>query len=141
MGADCLAHMFWGVMEDSGRHFRNPLSPEASQERYMDPEIVWLPGTILGHMDDKLACNEPLMNVSVPRQWLVIGATAEAGYQSVGPIRKYQGGWQPPTGYLPYVPKKKAKYSHHLVVMPNNEAHGQVGKIHPGTPGVGQHMV
>ena len=24
--------------------------------------------------------------------------------------------------------------------MPNNEVHGRVGKLHPGTPVVGQHM-
>ena len=43
-------------------------------------------------------------------------------------------------GYLPYVPKKKAEYGHHLVVMPKNEAHGQVLQLQPGTPGVGKHM-
>ena len=92
VGADCLAHMFWGVLDDSFRHFSNPLSPEAAQARYMDHKSVQLPGTRLSHMADKLACNEPLMNVSAPRQWLGRVATAAAGYQSVGPIRKYQGG-------------------------------------------------
>ena len=58
----------------------------------------------------------------------------------MGSIIKYQGLWQPPTGYPPYVPKNQAEYGHHLVVMPNNEVRGQVGKVHPGTPGVGQHM-
>ena len=76
-----------------------------------------------------------------PAQWLGRGATSAAGYQLVGNIRKYQGGWQPPAGYLPYVLKNQAEYGHHLVVMPKNEAHGQVGQIQPGTPGVGQHMV
>ena len=32
----------------------------------MDPESVWILGTRLGHMDEKLTCNEPLMYVSVP---------------------------------------------------------------------------
>ena len=54
----------------------------------MDPKMVRLLGTRLGPMADKMACNEPLMNVSVPRQWLGIGATAASGYQSVGPISK-----------------------------------------------------
>ena len=80
------------------------------------------------------------MNVSVPRQWLGRGATVAEWYQSVGPIRKHQGGWQPPAGYPPYMPKKKADYVHHLVFMPKNEVHGQVGKLHLGTPGVGKHM-
>ena len=84
----------------------------------MDPKSVRLPGTRLGHMADKLAYNEPLVNMSVPRQWLGRGATLSAGYKSVGPIRKYQGGWQPPAGYPPYVTKKQSKYGNHLVVMP-----------------------
>ena len=137
---DCLEHVFWGVLDDSYRHLSNPISPEAAQTRYMDPKIVPLPGTRLGHMADKLAYNEPLMNVSVPRQWLVRGATSEAGYQFVGPVSKYHGGWQPPARYPPYVPKKQAKYGHHLVVMPKNEAHGQVGKLQPGKPGVGKNV-
>ena len=58
----------------------------------MDPKSVWLLGTRLGHMAEKLACNEPLMNVSVPIKWLGRRATAAAGYQSVGPISKYHGG-------------------------------------------------
>ena len=74
-----------------------------------------------------------------PRQWIGRGATAAEGYQSVGPISKYQGGWQPPAGYPPYVPEKKAEYGHHLVVIPKNGAHGQVDQLHPGTPGVGQY--
>ena len=37
VGSDCLAHVFWGVLDDSCRHFSNPLSPEAAQVRYMDP--------------------------------------------------------------------------------------------------------
>ena len=88
VGADFLAHVFWGVLDDSCRHFSNPLSPEAARTRYMDPESVRLPGTRLGNIAEKLAFNEPLINLSVPRQWLVRGATAAAGYQSVGPIRK-----------------------------------------------------
>ena len=67
VGEDCLEHVFWGVLDDSCRHFSNPLSPEAEQERYMDPKIVWIPGTRLVHMADKLACNDSLMNVSVTR--------------------------------------------------------------------------
>ena len=106
----------------------------------MDPKRVRLPGTRLGHMADIRACNDPLINVSVPRQCIGRGATATAGYQSVGPLRKCQGGWQPPAGYPPYVPKKKDEYGHHLVVMPKNEAHDQVGQLKPGTTGVGQHM-
>ena len=70
VGADCLVHVFWEILDNSCWHFRNPLSPEAAQARYMDPEIVRLLGTRLGHMADKLSCNEPLMNVSVRRQWL-----------------------------------------------------------------------
>ena len=81
------------------------------------------------------------MNVSVPRQWLGREAKVAAGYKSVGSIRKYQGGCQPPAGYPQYVIKKQAEYGHHLVVMPNNEAHGQVGQLQPGTPGVGQYTV
>ena len=140
MGADCLVHVFWGVLYDSCRHFSNQLSPEAAQARYMDPKSVRFPGTILGHMADKLACNELLVNVSVPIQWLGRGATAAEGYQSVGPISKYQGGWQPPAGYPPYVPKNQAEYGHHLVFMPKNVVNDQVGQLQPGTPGVGQHM-
>ena len=63
VGADCLAHLLWGVLDDSCSHFINPLLPEAAQARYMDPKSVRLPGTSLGHMVDKLACNDPLMNV------------------------------------------------------------------------------
>ena len=58
----------------------------------------------------------------------------------MGFIRKYQGGWQPPAGYLPYVPKKKAKYGRHPFFMPKNELHGQVGQLQSGAPGIGQHM-
>ena len=140
MGAALPAHVFWGVLDDRCRHFRNPLSPGAAQAIYMDTKSVHLLGTRLGHMDEKLACNKPLMNVSVPRQWLGMGATSLAGYQSVVPIRKYQGGRQPPAGYPPYVPQKQAEYGHHLVVMTKNEVNGQVGQLQPGTPGVGQHM-
>ena len=39
----------------------------------------------------------------------------------------------------PYVTKKQAEYGHHLVFMPKIEAHGQVGQLKPGTPGVGQY--
>ena len=88
----------------------------------MDLKSFRLPGTRLGHMSDKLACNKPLMNVSAPRQWLGRGATAAAGYQSVGPISKHQGGCQPPAGYLPYVPKNKDEYGHHLLFMPHSSA-------------------
>ena len=91
-------------------------------------------------MAEELACNNPLMNVSLPRQWLGRGETAAVGYQSVGPMSKYRGGWKPPTGYLPYVPKNQAEYGHHLVVIPYNEVHGQVGQLHPRKPGVGKHM-
>ena len=108
MGADFLAHVFWGVLDDTCTHLNNTFSPEEVQARYMYPKSVRLPGTRLGHMAEKLACNKQLMDVSVPRQWLRRGATAAAGYQSVGPIRKYQGGWQPPAGYPPYVPKNQA---------------------------------
>ena len=88
VGADFLEHVFRGVLENSCRHFRNPLSPESAQARSMDPNSVRLPGTRLVHMAEKLACNKPLMNVSVPRKWLGRGAEAAAEYQSVGPIRK-----------------------------------------------------
>ena len=91
MRADFLAHVFWGVLDNRYRHLINPLSPKAEQARYMNPENVWLPGTRPVHMDVKMVCNEQLMNVSVP-QWLEKRATAEAGYQSVGKIKKYQGG-------------------------------------------------
>ena len=87
--ADCLVHVFGGVLDDSCRHFRNLVSLEAVQSIYMNTKIVRLQGTILGHMDEKLACNEPLTNVSVPRHWLGRGATAAAGIHSVGPISKY----------------------------------------------------
>ena len=127
--ADFMAHVFWGVLDDSCRHFRNPLSPESARERYIVPESVWLLGTRLGHMAGKLACNEPLMIVSVTRLWLGRGATAAAGYQSVVPISKYQGGWQPTTGYLPYVPQKQANYGHHPFVMPKNEVYVRVGQL------------
>ena len=50
VGADCLDHVFWGLPDDSCRHFGNALSPEAARARYMDPESVQLLGTILGHM-------------------------------------------------------------------------------------------
>ena len=80
---DCLVQVFWGVLDDSCKHFRNPLSSESAQTRYMDPESVCLPGTRLGHMDEKLACNETLMNVSVPRQWIGREAAEEVWFQSV----------------------------------------------------------
>ena len=79
----------------------------------MNMESVWLLGTRLGHMDAKQACNEKLINVSVPRQWLGRGATAGVGYQLVGLISKYQGEWKPPAGYTLYVTKNKSKYGHH----------------------------
>ena len=138
--ADCQAPVFWGVIDNICKNFSNPISPESEQARYMDPKSVRLPGTRLGHMAEKLACNKPLMNLSVPRQWIGRGEIAAAGYQSVGPIRKYQGGWQPPVGYPPYVLKKQAEYGDHLVVMPKNEVHDQGGSLQPGTPGVGKHM-
>ena len=89
MGVDCLAHVLWGILGNSCRHFRNPLAPKSARARYMDPESVRLPGTILGHIAEQLACNEPLVKMSVPIQWLGRGATAEVRYQSVGPISKY----------------------------------------------------
>ena len=36
VGADYLEHVFWGVLDDSCRHFRNPLSPEAARAIYVD---------------------------------------------------------------------------------------------------------
>ena len=57
VGADYMAHVFRGVLDDSCRHFSNPLSPEAAQARYMDPKSVRLLGTRLGHMTNKLICN------------------------------------------------------------------------------------
>ena len=80
------------------------------------------------------------MNVSVPRQCLGIGETVAVEYLSVGPISKYQGGWQPPAGYPPYVPKHQAKCDHHLFFMPKNEVHGRVGQLQLWAPGVGQQM-
>ena len=53
VGADCLAHVFWGLLDDSCRHFINPLSPESARARYMNPKSVWLPRTRLGHMAEK----------------------------------------------------------------------------------------
>ena len=79
MGADFLAHVFWGLLYNRYRYFSNPLSPEAARARYIDTKSVRLMGTRLGHMAEKLAYNEPLMNVSVPRQWLERGAKAAAG--------------------------------------------------------------
>ena len=108
MVGGCLEHVFWGVLYDTCRHFSNQISPEAAQARYMDPESVRLLGTRLVHMALKLACIEPLMNVAVPRQWLGRAAASEVAYQSVGPIRNYQGGWQPPVGYWSYVSKKQS---------------------------------
>ena len=63
VGTDFLAHVFFGVLDDIFRHFSNMLSPEAARARCIDPEIVRLPGTRLGHMAGKLACNLPLINV------------------------------------------------------------------------------
>ena len=80
------------------------------------------------------------MNMSVQIQCLGRVATEEAGYQSVVPISKYQGGWKCPAGYPPYMPKNQAKYGHHMFVMTKNEVNVQVGKLQPGAPGVGQHM-
>ena len=68
MEAYCLAHVFWGVLDNICRHFSNPLSLEVARARYMDPETVWLPGTRLVHNAEKLARKNPLMNVSVPRE-------------------------------------------------------------------------
>ena len=51
----------------------------------MDLESVRLSGTRLGHMAEELACNEPLMNVSFPRQWLEIGVTSSAGIRKWDP--------------------------------------------------------
>ena len=140
MGADCLAHVFWGVVYDRCRHFRNPLSPEAAQERYMDSKSVRLTGTRLGHMAEKLKFNEPLMNLSVPKQCLGRESTTAVGYQSLVSIRKHQGGWQITEGYPPYVLKIQANYVHHRFFMPLNEVHRQVGQLQQGAPGVGQHM-
>ena len=81
------------------------------------------------------------MNVSVPIQWLGRRVTAAAGYQSVVPIIKYQGVWISPAGHPLYETKNQAECGHHLVAMPNNEVHGQVGKLHPGAPCLGQHMI
>ena len=86
-GRICLVQVFWGVLYYRCRHFSNPLSPESARERYMDRESARLPGARLGHMAEKLACNEPLMKVSFRRQWLGRGVTAAAGYQSVVPIK------------------------------------------------------
>ena len=66
VGAYFLAHVFWVVLDNSCRHFSNPISPESAHEIYMDLESFQITGTRLGHMAEKLACNEPLMNVSVP---------------------------------------------------------------------------
>ena len=74
--------------------------------------------------------------MSVTSQWIGRGATAAAGYQSVGPISNYQGGCQPPAGYLSYVPQKQAYYGHYLVVMPKNEVHGQVEQLQTGASGM-----
>ena len=68
VGANYLAHVFWGVLDNSCRNFRNMLSPEAARARYMDPECIRLLGTRMGHMAEELACKKLLMNVSVPRQ-------------------------------------------------------------------------
>ena len=80
------------------------------------------------------------MNVSVPIQWLGRRVTAAAGYQSVVPIIKYQGVWISPAGHPLYETKNQAECGHHLVAMPKNEVHGQVGKLQTGALGVGQHV-
>ena len=54
VGVDCLAHVFWGLLDNRCRQFSNPLSPEAARARYMDPESVRLPGTRPGHMAENL---------------------------------------------------------------------------------------
>ena len=70
MRLDCLSRVLWGVIDNICRHFINPLSPETAQAIYMDPESFQLPGTRLDNMAEKLACNKPLTNVSVPIKWL-----------------------------------------------------------------------
>ena len=50
VGGNCLAHMFWGVLDDRCRYFRNPLLPEAARAKYIDPKSVRIPGTRLVHM-------------------------------------------------------------------------------------------
>ena len=104
------------------RHYVNiVLQQEAAQAKYLDPKSVRILDTKLGRMAGKMACNEPLMNVSVPIQWFGRGATAAAGYQSVGTIIKYQGQWQPPAGCPPYVSQKQPEYGHHQFFMQKNE--------------------
>ena len=44
LGADCMVHVFWGVLDYICRHFSNPLSPEAARAIYMDPKSVQLTG-------------------------------------------------------------------------------------------------
>ena len=77
------------------------------------------------------------MVVTVPRQWLVRGATAAVGYQSVVPISKYQGGWQPPAVYPPYVPKKQAYYGHHMFVIPRMRYMDKQGNYSQGNQAEG----
>ena len=67
MRSDCLVHVFWGVLEDSYRHFSNPLSPEAARARYIDLKSFRLLGTRLGHMAEKLACNKPMNECVIPK--------------------------------------------------------------------------
>ena len=68
------------------------------------------------------------IKVSV-NQWAYVDEFA-GSLKSVGPIGKYQGGWQALAGYLPHVPNNQAEYGHQLVVMPKNDVHGQVGRLH-----------
>ena len=56
-------------------------------------------------------------------------------------VGRYGGGFINQGVYPPYVFKNQADCGHHLVVLPKNEVHVQVGQLNPGSPGVGQHMV
>ena len=57
VGADCLAHVFWGVLDNSWSNFSNTLSTESARARYMDLESVRITGTRLGHMAENWHVN------------------------------------------------------------------------------------
>ena len=139
VGADYLAHVYWLILDDSCRHFSQPLTPEAVRARYFNAGSVLLPGTTLNRLADKMACQDVLLSQTIPKQWLGRGTAAAAGYQALGGSRgesyNFPGVWQPPPKNPPYTPKREVQYRHPPFVMEKHEVQGRVVQLKPGGGG------
>ena len=83
LGEDCLEHVFWGVLYSRCRHFSKSDFTRSNIRNMHGSKKCPASRNQTGSNGWKLACNEQLLNVLFPIQWIGREATVASGYQSV----------------------------------------------------------